>query len=183
MMVEFTPQIVLSGLQTAGLLIGILYYIMDLQNQREDQKLANARQELKLKSQEQALETRQAELFMQIFQTYNSVEYALQRFAVYDMQWDDLEDFNRKYRDVPNEDLTVYSSYIAMGRFFDGLWVLLQENLMDKKLVYQLYISDVIRWWEMFKPRFDEFKAIGISHGFDRARAQNKDLERYSSHR
>ena len=51
-MVEITYQIVLSTLQTVGILMGIFYYIMTLNNTR--------------KNQEMQLETRQAQLFMQI---------------------------------------------------------------------------------------------------------------------
>ncbi len=52
-MVEITYQMVLSTLQTAGILVGIYYYVMTLRNQRKNQELA--------------LETRQAQLFMNIY--------------------------------------------------------------------------------------------------------------------
>jgi hypothetical protein len=39
-MVEITYQMVLSTLQTAGILVGIFYYIMDLRNNREIQQIS-----------------------------------------------------------------------------------------------------------------------------------------------
>ena len=52
-MAEITYQVVLSTLQTFGLLVGIFYYVMTLRNQQKNQQLA--------------LETRQAQLFMNIY--------------------------------------------------------------------------------------------------------------------
>ena len=51
-MVEVTYQMVLSTLQTTGILVGIFYYIMTLNNTRKSQRLT--------------LESRQAQLFMQM---------------------------------------------------------------------------------------------------------------------
>lgn len=53
-MVEITYQMVLSTLQTLSLGVGVIYYIMTLQNTRRNQQLT--------------LETRQAQLLMQIYQ-------------------------------------------------------------------------------------------------------------------
>jgi len=51
-MVEVTYRMVLSTLQTTGILVGIFYYIMTLNNTRKSQRLT--------------LESRQAQLFMQM---------------------------------------------------------------------------------------------------------------------
>ena len=58
-MVEITYQMMLSTLQTVGLLVGIAYYITIMRN-------AQKTRELTLKSQEHATETRQAQLSMQL---------------------------------------------------------------------------------------------------------------------
>ena len=57
-MVDLTYQMALNTLQTTGLLLGTLYYVMDLRNQREDQRLA-------LWNQEQTLKTRKITLYQQ----------------------------------------------------------------------------------------------------------------------
>jgi preprotein translocase subunit YajC len=44
-MVEITYQMVMSTLQTAGILVGIFYYIMTLRNQRKNQELTLKAQE------------------------------------------------------------------------------------------------------------------------------------------
>jgi hypothetical protein len=73
-MVDVTYQMVLSTLQTAGLLVSIFYYITVLRNQQKNQEISLRNQEKTLesleltrKSQEDALHTRQAQFFMDIY--------------------------------------------------------------------------------------------------------------------
>jgi hypothetical protein len=78
-MVEpLSNQTIVSLLTPIYLAIGVLYYIIDLRNSKKADQLA--------------LETRQAQLYMEIWQQYNSVEYALQRYTVYEMSWENLDD-------------------------------------------------------------------------------------------
>jgi hypothetical protein len=59
MMVEVTYQMVLSTIQTAGILVGIAYYVMNLNYTRKNQ-------EISLRNQEQTLKTRHATIYNQI---------------------------------------------------------------------------------------------------------------------
>ena len=59
-MVDVTYQMVLSTLQTAGILVGIVYYISIMRNQQRTRDLT-------LKAQEQTLRTRESQLFMNIY--------------------------------------------------------------------------------------------------------------------
>ncbi len=59
-MVEITLPLVLQILQTAGILVGIIYYITIMRNTQKTRELSLRAQELTLKAQEQAKETRQA---------------------------------------------------------------------------------------------------------------------------
>jgi hypothetical protein len=71
-MVEITLPIVLQLLQTAGLLVGIVYYITIMRNSQRTQQMQ--------------LETRQVQLFMQMHQQLNStiIEH------VGDSEWIDI---------------------------------------------------------------------------------------------
>jgi hypothetical protein len=64
-MVELTYQMVLSTVQTAGILVGIAYCLVIMRNSQKTRELA-------LQSQEQALETRQAQLFMDVYKDHAS---------------------------------------------------------------------------------------------------------------
>jgi len=162
MMVEITYQMVLSTLQTAGLLIGILYYILDLQNQREDQKLANARQELMLKSQEQDLETRQAQLYMSLLDGWNTKDFSEQRYEVYRMEFKDYDDFRNKYNSINNPG--VFASWNTFGRKILGLAELKRKGLIDIDFLDGMMISDVLNWWRRFGPLEKEALERGTSN-------------------
>jgi hypothetical protein len=66
-MVELTLPIMLQILQTAGIFVGIVYYITIMRNAQRTRQLTLESQELARKAQEHMLETRQAQMFMQIY--------------------------------------------------------------------------------------------------------------------
>jgi hypothetical protein len=111
-------------------------------------------------------EIHQTRLFMQIWQQYNSVEYAMQRYKVYEMSWESLEDYERKYMYVPAEEKEPMASEVSMGRTFEGLSMLLQRKLIDTEWLYQLYGGDIIKWWEKFQPLTEEYITSGYAHGW-----------------
>ena len=132
-MVEVTYQMVLSTLQTTGLLVDIVYYIMTLNNSR--------------KNQQHALETRQAQLYMQLYSFYDNKEFIKDYGNVTNTYaYDNIEEWWDNYS--PKGDIEVYSSWLRVGRFFDGVGILLERNLIDKDLIYEL-LGDLIRGsWE-----------------------------------
>ena len=134
-------------------------------------------------TRETELETRQAQLFMQVWQQYNSVEYAMQRYEVYDMQWEDYDDFQRKYLDVPAKEMRPYASYVSIARLFEGLWLLIQEKLIDEKLVYQMFMGDIVRYWEKFLPRLEDLNARGIVHGYEPVGSLYQEAKEYRDKR
>ena len=64
-MVEITYQMILSTIQTASLVVGIIYYITIMRNQQRTR-------ELTLKAQEHATETRQTQIFMRLYEQLNN---------------------------------------------------------------------------------------------------------------
>ena len=109
-------------------------------------------------------EIQQIRLFMQIWQQYNSVEYAMQRYKVYEMSWENVEDYERKYQYVPAEEKTYMAAEVTIGRTFEGLSLLLQKGLIDTEWLFLLYGGDIIKYWEKFQPLFDEYVALGYAH-------------------
>jgi hypothetical protein len=97
-MVDLTYQMVLSTIQTVGILVGIIYYLTIMRNTQKTR-------ELTLKAQEQALETRQAQLFMQ---WYNSFAATTMDFTSLDVfrdshfrnaeEWLNLMEKNENFR-------------------------------------------------------------------------------------
>ena len=73
-MVEITYQMVLSTPQTLSLGVGVIYYIMTLQNTRKNQQLT--------------LETRQAQLFMTIYSRFYTNEFWENTSDLGKWEWD-----------------------------------------------------------------------------------------------
>lgn len=146
-MVEITYQMVLSTLQTAGILVGIVYYITIMRNQQKTR-------ELTLKAQELTLETRQAQLFMQIYGQWNTMEFGRQYEKSMRMEWTDFDDFNEKYLG----DIETYTAWRMMARFFEGIGVLVQRGLIDVTLVDDLMSGETMRFWERFQPLIEEMR-------------------------
>jgi len=67
-MVEITLPIILQIVQTVALVVGIIYYLTIMRNQQRTR-------ELTLKAQEHATETRQAQLFMQIYDKWSDPDF------------------------------------------------------------------------------------------------------------
>jgi hypothetical protein len=147
-MVEITYQMMLSTLQTAGILVGIVYYVTIMRNQQKTR-------ELTLKAQELTLETRQAQLFMQIYSQWNTMEFGRQYEKSMRMEWTDFDDFNEKYLG----DIEAYTAWRMMARFFEGIGVLVQRGLIDVTLVDDLMSGETMRFWERFQPLIEEMRS------------------------
>jgi hypothetical protein len=152
--VEITLPIILQFLQTAGILVGIIYYITIMRNQQrtreltlESQELARKAQEQSLKAQEQALETRQAQLFMQLYNRYQEVEFWKNWWEIRSWEWDDPEDFWRKYGP---ENQMEYIKWFSVSTVLEGIGVLIKRGYIDPYLVDDIMSLSSIGYWERF---------------------------------
>ena len=93
---------------------------------------------------------RQRDLIMQRSQTYN-VEYSKTWWEVKDMSdWEDAEDWAKKYGRKAN--LEAYSKWMYIMRDYGLAGIYLQEGA-DPDLLFKLYpLSAVIPMWEQFEP-------------------------------
>jgi DNA/RNA endonuclease G (NUC1) len=80
-MIEMTLPVVLQIIQTAALIVGIVYYLTIMRNQQKAQKTAE--------------ETRKIQLLMQVYQSQD-VDYSQRRRDVAELEFDDYDDFYEK---------------------------------------------------------------------------------------
>ena len=139
-MVDITYQMVLSTLQTLSLVVGVIYYIMTLQNTRKNQQLT--------------LETRQAQLLMQIYQELISEANLKTWRETMSWDFDDFDDFERKYSDHDS-----FAKRYSIMRMFDGIGLLLRDGLLDADRVYDLIDSAVLQHWRKHGPIVKETRA------------------------
>jgi hypothetical protein len=140
-MVEITYQMVLSTLQTAGLLVGIYYYIMTLRNQQ--------------KNREHSEETRKIQLLLRMNENISErsgsgVDYS----EIMAMQWDNYDDFMSKYGVENNPDS--YRKRMRIWRQMNVNGLLVRDGLIDARAMID-YIGYGPLWmWMKFKDIIEE---------------------------
>jgi len=86
--------------------VAAIYYMFTL-------RINMKNQELSLKSQHQADETRQAQLFMQVYDPFRGKEFQKAFVDVRNMKFKDYQEFLEKYGSEVNPDL--YASMLIVG--------------------------------------------------------------------
>ena len=138
-MVEITYQMVLSTLQTAGILVGIVYYFTIMRNQQRTR-------ELTLKAQELTLETRQAQLFTQLMDKYTTKEGLENQRVVRGATWSSYEEWLELRRDEK-----YYEAYLWLANIYDGMGALVREDLLNVRMVALVGATYIIDDWEKYE--------------------------------
>jgi hypothetical protein len=155
-MIEYLP-LVLTGI---GIIVSMLYYTNVLRNAHKTQQLQ--------------LETRQAALFMSLYETYQSLEFVKTRRDVIELEWNDFDDFWAKYGLNTNNDAWV--KWQSQASFFNGVGVLVKKGLIDISLVDELFSNVIHRMWNHMGPIIIEWRNTRkdlyprtheLLHGFD----------------
>jgi len=141
-------ETVLTYLTLISVPVGIFYYIMTLNNTR--------------KNQQQQLETRQAHLFMTLYETARSREFRRQYYALTMQQtWNSYEEYLEKYG--PTSNMDVFSDHGALIEYFDGIGVLLKKDLVDLEMVKELLFTMIVKTWEKLGPVIIEARKIDVA--------------------
>ena len=137
MVVIFDIQTILTYLTLISIPVGVFYHIMTLRNTRKNQELQ--------------LETRQAQLFMQIYNVFYSSEFQ-KNFWTFIDKWEftDVDDFQERFN--PNENTEVMVIINSLGGFFEGLGVMIHRKLIEASLVDDLLSGCIIQYWEKNLP-------------------------------
>ena len=96
------------------------------------------------------LETRQAQLFMNIYNQFIRKEFTEDWLLVtFDREWDSIEDYAEKYG---TGNLKASAQLISVLAFFEGIGVLLKRNLINIAMVDDLMSSYVLQTWNKYGP-------------------------------
>jgi hypothetical protein len=105
------------------------------------------------------LQTRQAQLFMQLFDRWTSSEFALNygkaRYEICPKLNNSPEELSTFIYQNTNESFNpeVFLTFHQLTLFFEGVGVLVQKDLINIDLVERLFSDRVIWFWGMMKPR------------------------------
>ena len=154
-MVDVTYQMVLSTIQTASLVVGIVYYLTIMRNTQKTN-------EQSLKSQEAAEKAKQREL---VFQRGYTMEYAQAFTDVSLMEdWTTVTEFNRKYGRKTNPE--AHAKLLYIRNVFNSAGLVLKEKDIDPEVIFQLYApGSVISLWEKQLPVINYIKELFNYHG------------------
>jgi hypothetical protein len=129
-MVDVTYQMVLSTLQTVGILVGIIYYITIMRNTDKARKL---------------------QIAQRLYQQIQNKENQLLSIDLLEMEWENFDDFYRKYDSTVNKEnfakrATIFAIYEEMG-------FMLNQGMVDIETLYNLGGGQgILYFWKKFKP-------------------------------
>ena len=100
------------------------------------------------------LETRQAQLFMQIFNHYVSSEFREALNEIEKWEWTTYEEYWEKYGDTKRHP-DKYTTFSKVGMFYEGLGTLVREGLINVGMIAQFFGGTFIDWFEKWFPVFE----------------------------
>jgi len=113
-----------------GVLVGVIYYILDMRHQAK---------------------VRQTDLIMRLYSTYGSKEFREAIIEVMNLQFEDYEDYVKKYG-AWFSDEPANKAMAMVCVFFEGLGILLREKLIDASLSYTLFSTMIKAYWVKSRP-------------------------------
>jgi len=128
------------GAVVAG--IAAFYYILTVRNT--------------LRNMQTTLETRQAQLFMQIYNNFHETEFFDKFTDIITWKWRDYDDFLKKYGWKENP--KAFHSMGSVAAYFEGIGVLVHRNFIDVDLVGELMSRHVVLFWEKIEPISKEMR-------------------------
>jgi len=110
----------------AGILVGVIYYILDIQNQAK---------------------LRKTDLVMRLYSAVGSPEFLEAWEIMRKREFTDYETYEKKYG---------LSAYMQVSTLFEGVGILLNRRLIDNDLVDDLFSVHVSLAWERMKALIQE---------------------------
>jgi hypothetical protein len=136
----------------AGVLVGVIYYVLDLRHQRSMRQIE--------------VESRQANLFMQIYDCYHNEDFLNKlNEIIYEWDWKSFDDFWQKYG--PSTNAKAFAKFDTVGTYFKGVGILLKKKLIDLDLVDELMGTSVRKFWEKSSSFVKEDRVREWPHSFE----------------
>ena len=139
-----TLEQIIYVLPILGLTASIFYYTIAIRNQNK---------------------TRQAQLFMSIYQTRNKHENMVRWYELSSWAWEDLDDFVGKYITDANPDMK--SLPAEQFATYDGIGLLVKDKMVDVNTVFQLMSEPIVVMWYKFETiikGFREEEEVGLNY-------------------
>jgi hypothetical protein len=139
-LVEFST--ILQFIQATGIIVGVAYYILNIQNNQRNQK--------------HTLETRQAQLFAQYLNNMDRAYWDKFEEIRTRWSWTDYSDFMSKYGPEANPDEWLNMDYTLYP--FEQLGILMKQGIFDPQMMYDQVGGFIISLWEKLEPVLNEYR-------------------------
>jgi hypothetical protein len=115
----------------AGVLVGVVYYILEIRHQSR---------------------MRQTDFIVRLYSTYGSKEFHDTLMDLHSLQFNDYEDFVRKYGPWFSRG-TAQTAIFVVSTYFTEIGILLSRKIIDIDFFYDIFGSTSVRLnWEKVKP-------------------------------
>ena len=140
-MVELTSIFGLT--ETLAIIVGVIIAL---------QQLGDIKQ-----TRETELETRQAQLFMNIYnQGFTNPQFLEAMLTVSHLHWESLEEYQALLDYTNPETRNNRLAMTMLIGFYEGVGVLVKENLLDIRMVALLMTGPMKSFWEKLEPIVEE---------------------------
>ena len=136
-MVEITYQMVLSTIQTASLVVGIIYYLTIMRNQQKSQQI---------------------QMLQRLHDTKYDVEGLQHYYESMTLKWDTFNEYVQKYG--YQNDPQVASIIESQTSYFEGLGMLVKNNAVDLNTLYEIMGNRIIGFWFKFETVIKEYRQV-----------------------
>jgi hypothetical protein len=130
------------------------------------------------KNQKMQLETRQAQLFINIYnQTLNNQPTRDAHKIMSTWKWSSFEEFSETLFESENSEKNM-DALLLIGAFYNGVGILVKEKLLDIR-----YVDTMAFWitmfWRLLDPYIDELRAKTYPKLFNETEYLYKELMKY----
>jgi hypothetical protein len=115
---------------TAGVLIGVFYYVLEMRHQEK---------------------MRKTDLVIRLYSTWESKEFSEATLKTWNLEFEGYDDFVKKYGTWYSE-TEVYTALRMVGSFFELIGILLSCDLVDVSMVANTFGIPIETTWEKIKP-------------------------------
>ena len=85
---------------------------------------------------------------MYMYDKWSSPDHMKNFYEIQKWEWKDYDDFQEKYGSEKNPN--IYFHFSSIGRFFEGVGVLVKRELVDPYFVDDLMSGHILGFWDKF---------------------------------
>ena len=101
---------------------------------------------------------RKAQVYIQIWDKFSSPEFLTRYNKTLNREWTDYNDYIEKYGSLRYTNTELYAQNVSVGVYFEGVGVLLKQELIDVQTVADLLGTTILAWWDKIGPLMKEYR-------------------------